>query len=330
MTEEVVQHDQLRPTDEALVLHAELAALPRKYRDPLVMRYLQGDSLEQIAVALAVSSLIVKGRTTEGQTRAAGAISAARSHMAVAGSDSSRKQVAILRTACRESAELVKQACDILSSDLPPAAQSGSLIRRLTTVRGKELTMLVRVVEAIALAGAAAVLTLAVPHREAENNQQNYVAPAVLTAFVAGPTTLSYGDGVPDGKKSIAGTGEMIHFTAPATKNSLTGMAVHGAVWIPTGAEGGHQGLRPRRGRQDSATHGESSVRPLRARGIALDRAEVRSRSTCQNRSGSSSILMPRRPRESTSATIPAPAANIAHPVSPARTPKLPLSAATG
>ncbi len=90
--------------------------------------------------------------------------------------------------------------------------------------------MIVRVVEAIALAGAAAVLGLAVPHRAEDNNQQNDVpGRAALTAFAAGPKTLSYGDGTPDGKKSIAGTGEMIRFTAPAEKNSLTGIAVHAA-----------------------------------------------------------------------------------------------------
>ncbi len=41
--------------------------MPRKYRDPLVMRYLQGESLERIAIALAVSSLVVKGRLQRGK-----------------------------------------------------------------------------------------------------------------------------------------------------------------------------------------------------------------------------------------------------------------------
>jgi hypothetical protein len=38
---------------------------------------------------------------------------------------------------------------------------------------------------------------------------------------------LKYGDEKPDGKKSIAGTGEMVHFVLPATSQKLRGLRMH-------------------------------------------------------------------------------------------------------
>lgn len=60
---------------------------------------------------------------------------------------------------------------------------------------------------------------------------------AVLTAFVAvsaqaGPTTLKYGDGKADGKKSLGGNGEMIKFTLPSgpgLMKKVQGVRIHGS-----------------------------------------------------------------------------------------------------
>jgi hypothetical protein len=41
--------------------------------------------------------------------------------------------------------------------------------------------------------------------------------------------TLKYHDGKPDGKKSIAGTGEMIQFTLPSDSQQLKGIRLHAA-----------------------------------------------------------------------------------------------------
>lgn len=40
-------------------------------------------------------------------------------------------------------------------------------------------------------------------------------------------TVVKYGDGKPDGKKSIAGTGEMIRFELPAASQKLRGLRLH-------------------------------------------------------------------------------------------------------
>ncbi|HVU89570.1 MAG TPA: RNA polymerase sigma factor [Pirellulales bacterium] len=226
---EVSQTNQSLSGEEALALHAELGALPRKYRDPLVMRYLQGESLEQIAATLEVSPLVVKGRLQRGKREL-------RARLALRGVTGLSLAALVARTnslaaeAVPQTAGIVERASQIVPGVSESAVPAGRLARRAATAGGKELTMIIRVIEALTLAGAAAVLGLAVPQREAATNQQSAAAPpAVLTAFAPGPQTLSYGDGTPDGKKSIAGTGEMIRFTAPADKNSLTGIAVHGA-----------------------------------------------------------------------------------------------------
>jgi hypothetical protein len=57
----------------------------------------------------------------------------------------------------------------------------------------------------------------------------------VLPAFPAEPAatnatgTLSYGDGKPDGKKSIGGSGEMIRFELPDGVTKVHGLKIHGS-----------------------------------------------------------------------------------------------------
>ena len=88
---------------------------------------------------------------------------------------------------------------------------------------------MVSVVEAMAVAGAALVLTILIPAESRDATTSPSGVRVLQVALPKGPVTLAYGDGMADGKKSIAGTGEMIHFSAPADKNSLTGIALHGA-----------------------------------------------------------------------------------------------------
>jgi len=61
------------------------------------------------------------------------------------------------------------------------------------------------------------------------------VAGLVLIPVIAhfrqgpAPASLRYGDGSPDGKKSLGGSGEMIQFTLPTSKAKLSAIRVHGA-----------------------------------------------------------------------------------------------------
>src|SRR5690349_13247850 len=59
------------------------------------------------------------------------------------------------------------------------------------------------------------------------------IAWAVMFCFSAGAAgdrvVLKYGDGTADGKKSMAGAGQMIRFTAAEDSASLSGIELHGA-----------------------------------------------------------------------------------------------------
>jgi RNA polymerase sigma-70 factor (ECF subfamily) len=53
-------------------------------------------------------------------------------------------------------------------------------------------------------------------------------APAKAAAE-SGAARLRYGDGTPDGKKSLGGSGPMIRFTAPSDGAKVAGVRVHGS-----------------------------------------------------------------------------------------------------
>jgi hypothetical protein len=46
---------------------------------------------------------------------------------------------------------------------------------------------------------------------------------------LAGTTKLKYGDGKPDGKRSIGGSGQMIKFKAPSNNSEIKAIKIHGS-----------------------------------------------------------------------------------------------------
>ncbi len=62
LSDELTTRENASLSENTDLLYAELSALPRKYRDPLVRRYLQGESLAQIATALDLTPIALKGR----------------------------------------------------------------------------------------------------------------------------------------------------------------------------------------------------------------------------------------------------------------------------
>ncbi len=56
-----------------------------------------------------------------------------------------------------------------------------------------------------------------------------YAAEQVSSDKGGTPTTLSYGDGKPDGKKSYGGSGEMIRFELPKGVTKIKGIRIHGS-----------------------------------------------------------------------------------------------------
>ncbi|MES1212974.1 MAG: sigma-70 family RNA polymerase sigma factor [Singulisphaera sp.] len=216
--------EQRRP-DDAELLHAELAELPLKYRELLVRKYLQEESLEQIATALSLSPAVVKGRLQRGRNEL-------RARLALRGV-SGLSFVAIL--ARHTEADVIAMPdCSVgleraVSGALAVEPASSNVARRLIKHSRKGL-MMTGTIEAIAVLAAAGILTLVAPGASGERQTKNASsATTKLVALAKEPATLSYGDGRADGKKSIAGTGEMIRFSSPAERSKLAGIALHGA-----------------------------------------------------------------------------------------------------
>ena len=130
------------------------------------------------------------------------------------------------------------------------------------------------IVAAVAVVGSGMLLTLATGAQSAE--RQVSAAASQAVAAQKPPAVLQYGDGTPDGKKSIAGAGEMIHFEGPQEKGSLTGIALHGSRYgLPQAPPRRLQNLsRLGRSQPDTAC-GASSVRTIRARRPEMGGADV-------------------------------------------------------
>ena len=55
------------------------------------------------------------------------------------------------------------------------------------------------------------------------------LATSVALSAQTGSDTLMYGDGKPDGKKSLGGSGELIKFSLPTGKEKVKGIKIHGS-----------------------------------------------------------------------------------------------------
>jgi RNA polymerase sigma-70 factor (ECF subfamily) len=75
------------------------------------------------------------------------------------------------------------------------------------------------------VAAAACLLPGPLPRAIAQEEKTAAEKPEKKTA----PNRLSYGDGTADGKRSIAGTGEMVAFTLPRENAKVAGIRIHGS-----------------------------------------------------------------------------------------------------
>jgi RNA polymerase sigma-70 factor (ECF subfamily) len=55
------------------------------------------------------------------------------------------------------------------------------------------------------------------------------LATSVMLSAQTGADTLMYGDGKPDGKKSLGGSGELIKFSLPTGKEKVKGIKIYGS-----------------------------------------------------------------------------------------------------
>ncbi|HEY1601838.1 MAG TPA: sigma-70 family RNA polymerase sigma factor [Pirellulales bacterium] len=230
---------------ETEILYDELNHLPPKYRDPLVMRYLLEQSSAQICRALELSPTALKGRLQRARREL-------RARLKMRGVD--RMPVAGLALEAIQSEQLpaallahVCQGTDIATAMHAVNVNSPASVSKIAR---PEIRRMINMIEVVSIAGCAAALAWGFPTRTTvssalEDRVATVGLPVDATSVAAAqlplptakepaaggnePTVLAYGDGAPDGKKSIAGAGEMIRFAAPADNMLLTGIELHGA-----------------------------------------------------------------------------------------------------
>ena len=264
---DVAQRELLRVLDE------ELMRLPARYREPLVLFYLAGQSRQAVAVALGLSETVVKGRLQRGRSElrmrmalrgaslslAAAAIAvqaqAARAacntaELTAAALEATRAVASGTSGTCEELVDIIRQeACSMsrwteaiavtssclalalgfaglhLASAAPAAGEPSVAFAALLPPASRTAQT---VSEPLAhLAQSRRLVTTSPASPEARTDGENPDVTLVASNHALAGESRGYHDGTPDGRKSIAGTGEMIQFTAPGETASLRGIRLH-------------------------------------------------------------------------------------------------------
>jgi RNA polymerase sigma factor (sigma-70 family) len=240
------------------LLDEELQRLPEPYHTVLVLHYLEGKTAEETGLALGTSEGVVRGRLQRGKREL-------RLRLLRRGVDLSAVLVAAALwqnvAQAAVSPNLVLNAAEgglalargvSFSSSCSPEAVHLALQETAMLTTGKLITAGAALVATAALGWFAhagigpqrtswpdEISTLASSPRAADAGADQGVllaqapaagkpADAAPPAPTGGPIlALKYDDGKADGKKSIAGTGEMIQFTLPNKSQKLRGLRIH-------------------------------------------------------------------------------------------------------
>lgn len=234
----VIEEIELQHTKA--VLDEELSALPDQYRNPLVLHYLMGKSRRQIASELGTSLNVVKGNLQRGRE-------ALKIRMALRGTQ--------LAVALPLVGYLARESSVAVATMLSLADRTADQCNGIWTKPNSRLIGLNKgantVSSTLAIAMFGICLTSigltfvkdssAIPVPSVLP-LANTVQPGFETTFIAVandsddnkattlvPQSLKYGDGKADGKKSLAGTGEMLKFQMPLETTKLRGIRIHGS-----------------------------------------------------------------------------------------------------
>jgi RNA polymerase sigma-70 factor (ECF subfamily) len=241
---------------ELELLDQELARLPANYRQPLVLHYLLGRSRKETAETLGLDESTVKGRLQRGRNQL-------RRRLASRGVSCGVVLALVLRDV--QSAQLAAAAHSGMIARwsrpaLVDSTISGRIDPRFSLTSRSCIMPTVRLDALTAAAAALTVLagglglslcfgTTAFPTQPVHVHQassalvpptfNNVAIPAVAvlqlaqaTQPAAAPrpaTLLKYSDQKPDGRKSIAGSGEMIRFELPDANQRVRAIKIHGS-----------------------------------------------------------------------------------------------------
>ena len=240
------------PDDLVPLIHEEIDRLPGRYRAPIVLCFLEGLTREQAAAQLGwppgtLQSRLARGRERlqERLTRRGVAPSAVVSD-AVLRAETARAVVPAALADATTRAGLAYAAGRLTfgGSLSAPAALTEEVLKmmfvhKLKTIAG---TMVAGTILAAGLGATGAAwarhgrdaappaASEAPPAPAAEDRGTTDGEPAgPAPAAEEAPDVLKYGDGQPDGKQSLGGSGEMITFTAPKAPARVAGLRIHGA-----------------------------------------------------------------------------------------------------
>lgn len=225
------------------VMDEELQKLPNRFREPLVLHYLQGKSHEDISRILQLPKSTIKGRMQRARHQL-------RVRLTARGVSLASVVVALTAQLTEVSAADQSQLIDSTIAGLhrspvetvgtEPAEKLWKSVEKETAVQSTY-----RFASFAACVSLCGVLFWTMTpgdfqqgaNAEVQSVSVSDVGPHESTdvLFVAQVTSqanrllLSHGDGQPDGRKSIAGSAEMVQFTLPSDTQKLKAIKIHGS-----------------------------------------------------------------------------------------------------
>jgi RNA polymerase sigma factor (sigma-70 family) len=238
------------PDDLGPLLHEEIDRLPGRYRAPIVLCFLEGLTREQAAGQLrwpmgTLQSRLARGREhLRRRLTRRGVVPSAVISDALLRAETARAVVPAALTDATTRAGLAYAAgrLAILGSIPAPAALTEEVLK---TMWFHGLKMIAGGMMAGAILATGIVATGAAwarqgrdvhppaaasePSPATADSDTTYGESASPAPTEEAPAVLKYGDGQPDGKQSIAGSGEMITFSAAKSSARVAGLRIHGS-----------------------------------------------------------------------------------------------------
>jgi RNA polymerase sigma factor (sigma-70 family) len=238
------------PDDLGPLIHEEIDRLPGRYRAPIVLCFLEGLTREQAAGQLrwpigTLQSRLARGREhLRRRLTRLGVAPAMVVSDALLRAETARAVVpaALTDSTIRAGLAYAAGRLAILGSIPAPAALTEEVLK---TMWFHSLKMIAGGMMAGAILAAGIAATGAAWARQGSNVHPPAAASEASPAtedsgttdgeaaspapIEEAPAVLKYGDGQPDGKQSIAGSGEMITFSAAKSPARVAGLRIHGS-----------------------------------------------------------------------------------------------------
>ena len=237
-TARVPDADDLGP-----VLHEEIDRLPDRYRAPIVLCFLEGLTREQAAGQLRWPLGTLQSRLARGRERLRhrlirrGLAPSAILPDAVLRAEMTRPVVpaALADAAARAALASAAGRPAIVGAISAPAALTEEVLKAMWFHKLKMIagTMMAGTLLAagVVATGTGRGMSEATPEVARDATAPEAIASPAPEA--AAPAVLKYGDGQADGKQSLAGSGEMIQFSASKAPARVAALRVHGSALRP-------------------------------------------------------------------------------------------------